>query len=91
MLLDFNFKFRDIKKNEMQNEPIAALTLANFLCIKTPGLDCSKAMLWAYKLAEDGKIEIDIVDLEILEKLIKESEFANLAKDQLLFAIKSCK
>ena len=90
MLLDMDFKFKSLDGKEIDEE--ASKSLASFLCFQnTSGISSIKATDWALKLYSDGKIEIDNADLDLLDKLIEESQFTNLGKYQLRQAIKKCK
>ncbi len=91
MLLNLDFKFKDLEDKEIEGNTAAKL-LADFLSNKTTGAITSiKAMDWALKLFSVGEIEIDRADTQSLEKLVKSFELANILEAPILLAIKALK
>lgn len=86
MKLNLNFNFKALDGEEFDN---AGKTLANILAVSdTPGYLPIKAHDFAVKLFNDGEIEIDESDLDILEKIVMASKLSNIAKAQILEIIK---
>lgn len=83
MKLDFNKKLKDHRGNELDN--LMADDLADFLALKTPGIEPAKSMLWVDILLKDKVLEIDEVDAIKLKNFINSSDsLFNFAKRQLL-------
>ena len=70
MLLDLDFVFHDLDGNANTNQNAGKL-VASLLATKPEGVDVAKASLWFPELHKNGKIELDKVDLESLEKFLK--------------------
>lgn len=94
MLLDLDFKFMGLDGKELTKDT-AAKALASALAGKTADIPPIKAMDWAHKLYNEGKIEIDRSDADLLEAFVLIAPFneaiGNLLKTPLLLAIKDLK
>ena len=89
MLVNLNFKLKDIDGNELD---YAAHALAVELSGQTPGLDPLKAWDWALSCKKEGNLTIDAVDAEALENVVRKSpRFTNLSIAQIVRAIKDAK
>ena len=86
MKLNLNFGFKTLDGSEVDT---ASKAVANILSVgPTPGFNSIKAYDFALKLFNEGEIEIDRTDLNILEKIVTDSQLFNFAKAQILEAIK---
>jgi len=90
MKLDLNFKLKDLTGQEISQET-AAIILANALAVGQ-STNPVKLIDIALKLHQNGSIEIDKSDLDLLGKEVENNKgFANLVKAQLLDAIDKTK
>ena len=92
MKLDFNFRFKDLSGKDLQGESgLANKMLANVLSNQNKG-NSIKLFDWSLKLWNEGIIEVDDTDSEVLSALIENTETINvIAKAPLLKYIKSAK
>lgn len=87
MLIDLGFKFKALDGKE--GDETAAKVLANQLCMKTNLLPPVKAYDIALKLFNNNSVELDMTDVELLNKEILEFGLTNLAKAQIINYIKT--
>ncbi len=92
MILNLNKKFKNVDGSEMEENSMGRI-LANALAgIKSKNIDSIKAMGWCDKLYHGNAIEIDLSDLNNLEKFVREEgNFTPLADAQLRIALMNCK
>lgn len=96
MKLDLNFKFKDLDGNEINDENNKpAKIMSSLLVGNTPGINPSKAFIWANDFWKVGYIDVDKVDLEAIEKFVNasvdEKKLMNIGAHPILEAIKKAK
>lgn len=91
MILNLDFKYKNLENADIPGNT-AAQVLAELLCGRTNNIGAIKAMDWAYKLHQNGSIEIDRADSVILEKFVIDSEIlTNAGKAPIILAIRGLK
>lgn len=91
MLLNLDFKFKSLKGEEMEGSTASKL-IAQILSEKSEGIPSIKAYDWAVKLFNDGTVEIDRSDKDLLERFVESTPaLTNLAKAQVIGVLKDLK
>lgn len=92
MLLDMNFKFKDLSGTDIGDTTLSKMLAEVLAGQKTDGISPVKAYDWAVKFHNDGKIDIDATDSELLEKVVASCEaLTNIGKAQMINAIKEAR